>query len=137
MHYDPASERVVLFGGVAPGAGTLNDTWSWSGKTWTRDPAQSPARSHARMTFHGGLNALVVAGGFPLQKDLALLRRSGSAWTTLAAPGGPGGRYLTDVAYDERRRVLVLFGGGAADGMSVLADTWEFDGTIWTRADAR
>ncbi len=134
MQYDAASQRVVLFGGVAPGAaGTFNDTWSWDGVRWTKDDAVSPARSHARMAFHGGLNALLAAGGFPAQPDLGLLRRTGTTWTPLAAPSGPASRYLTDIAYDEKRKVLVLFGGGGSDGMSVLNDTWEFDGTSWKR----
>jgi len=42
-------------------------------------------------------------------------------------------RYLSGVAYDERRAVLVLFGGGAADGSTLYNDTWEFDGTSWRR----
>jgi hypothetical protein len=137
MQYDPVSQRVVLFGGAAPGAGTFNDTWSWDGTRWTRDDAPAAPRSHARMAFHRGLNALVVAGGLPAQSDLGLLRRNGAAWTTLASPSGPGPRYLADIAYDERRKVLVLFGGGGADGMSVLDDTWEFDGTSWKRAGNR
>lgn len=133
MQYDPVSQRVVLFGGVAPGAGTFNDTWSWDGARWTRDNAPATPRSHARMAFHRGLNALVVAGGLPAQSDIGLLRRTGSAWTALTSRSGPGARYLADIAYDERRQVLVLFGGGGPDGMSVLDDTWEFDGTSWTR----
>ena len=49
----------------------------------------------------------------------------------------PGSRYLTDAAYDVKRDVLVLFGGGDANGMSLLADTWEFDGASWRRIRER
>ena len=132
MHYDPVSARVVLLGGVAPAAGTFNDTWSWDGTRWTRDDAPSPARSHARMTFDRGLNALVVAGGLPAS-GLGLLRRNGHAWAALDTADGPDARYMGEVAYDERRKVLVLFGGAGTDGMSVFDDTWEFDGTSWKR----
>ena len=45
----------------------------------------------------------------------------------------PSARYLTDVAYDTKRDVLVLFGGGDPAGSSLFADTWEFDGTTWRR----
>ena len=46
---------------------------------------------------------------------------------------GPSARYLTDVAYDLRRNVLVLFGGGARDSATLYDDTWEFDGSSWRR----
>ena len=48
-----------------------------------------------------------------------------------------GLRYLTDAAYDVMRDVLVLFGGGDANCMSLLADTWEFDGASWRRIRER
>jgi hypothetical protein len=40
-------------------------------------------------------------------------------------------RSQTALAFDSRRGVTVLFGGAT---QSVLADTWEWDGTIWTPA---
>ena len=130
MHYDPVSERVVMFGGAAPGSGTLGDTWSWDGTGWTREDATTP-RSHARMTFHRGLNALLIFGGMPdTPGPIALVRRE-RAWHPLSLSGEPGQRYLADVAYDERRNVMVLFGGGT--DTSVLGDTWEFDGKVWQK----
>jgi hypothetical protein len=37
MAYDPTSSSVILFGGcnACYGSTTYNDTWSWSGSTWT------------------------------------------------------------------------------------------------------
>jgi hypothetical protein len=50
------------------------------------------------------------------------------AWRRIDAPG-PSPRYLPGLAYDRRRGVLVLFGGGDETGL--LSDTWEFDGNSW------
>ena len=50
-------------------------------------------------------------------------------WTHLTTATEPGGRSLSVMAYDSRRRIDVLFGGyrpGPAWG-----DTWEWDGTAW------
>jgi hypothetical protein len=51
-------------------------------------------------------------------------------WQKIAAPTGPGARAGAAAAFDERRGVVVLFGGSAAD-----ASTWEFDGSSWRRIE--
>jgi hypothetical protein len=76
------------------------------------------------MAFHQGLSALVIVGGMATGLDMLVGRAS--IWTPLSTAGAPGPRYLTDIAYDERRNVLVMFGGEGPAGL--LADTWEFDG---------
>jgi hypothetical protein len=122
----------VLLGGTNAG-GTLSDTWTWDGSTWTALGSASPPRSHARMTFHRRLGALVVAGGLPSSAGIDLLVNRGGAWTPLPSPSEPPARYLTDIAYDGRRDVMVLFGGGAPTGSTLFEDTWEFDGATWRR----
>jgi hypothetical protein len=131
MQYDPAVRRVVLFGGIIPGAGSVGDTWTWDGSTWTRAPTSAMPRSHARMAFDSRLGGLLLVGGLPPSSDMLVNR--GGAWTPLSPPTGPSARYLTDLAYDESRGVMVLFGGGDPGGMALFDDTWEFDGTTWRR----
>ena len=55
-----------------------------------------------------------------------------NAWRSVNMDGPPT-RYLTAVAYDTVRRVLVMYGDGATEGMSLYADTWEFNGSTWQR----
>lgn len=50
-------------------------------------------------------------------------------WTIRNVPG-PSARTEAAMAYDSLRARTMLFGGGA--GPSVLADTWEWDGSQWT-----
>jgi hypothetical protein len=132
MQYDPTAREVVLYGGVAPSGSTLADTWAWDGSRWTSLGSAVP-RSHARMAFDRNLEALLVAGGLPTVAGLDMLAWSGAAWTPVAHMAEPSARYLTDVAYDRRRNVLVLFGGGAPDSSTLYDDTWEFDGSSWQR----
>jgi hypothetical protein len=132
MQYDRVAREVVLYGGSAPSSGTLDDTWAWDGSRWTPLGSAAP-RSHARMAFDRNLGALIVLGGFAPGSGLDMLVWSGAAWTPLAPAAGPSPRYLTDVAYDLRRNVLVLFGGGAPDSTTLYDDTWEFDGSSWRR----
>lgn len=50
-----------------------------------------------------------------------------SLWT--ARPGtGPSARENHAMVYDSTRRRVILFGG---EGIGLLDDTWEFDGTAW------
>jgi hypothetical protein len=132
MSYDPTTRRVVVFGGINPDGGTLGDTWSWDGSRWTPVGTSAAPRSHARMSFHRGLGALVVVGGRAAPAGLDMIVQRDQVWMPLPSTPEPSARYLTDIAYDERRGVMVLFGGAAPNG-SLLGDTWEFDVTTWRR----
>jgi hypothetical protein len=132
MHFDRTSRRIVLLGGAQPGSGELGDSWAWDGSRWLALPPSITPRTHARMSFHAGLNALLVAGGFSTQ-GIGLLVRRDSGWAPLPLAGEPSTRYLTDMAYDTRRGVLVLFGGGDPSSSTLYSDTWEFNGTTWRR----
>src|SRR5262245_57827832 len=49
-------------------------------------------------------------------------------------PGGAGPRAEHALAYDSVRGVTVLFGGDDGAGGKVFeSDTWEWDGSTWTR----
>jgi uncharacterized protein (TIGR03437 family) len=56
MAYDPSNGVVVLFGGVLPGGGDLNDTWTWQGGP---PPAPLPAiTSVVSASGFGGFSAV-------------------------------------------------------------------------------
>ena len=136
MHFDAAAAQVVLFGGNVPGASTLGDTWTWDGSRWT-SAGSGPPQSHASLAFHRGLNALVSVGGSRASSGLEMLIRRNGAWLPLSTGAGPSARILTGVAYDERRNVMVLFGGADPSGSTLFGDTWEFDGANWRQISPR
>ena len=109
--------------------GPLADTWAWDGSAWAPLASALRPRSHARMAFDRRLGALLVAGGQPAE-GLDVLVARGEAWMALAAGPQPSARDLTDIAYDEARGALVLYGGAAPNG-SLLGDTWELGATGW------
>ena len=54
-------------------------------------------------------------------------------WIPSLASGGPGARYLTSMAYDAKRRVTVLFGGGDPASDRLFDDTWELSARGWRK----
>jgi hypothetical protein len=53
----------------------------------------------------------------------------GRDWTQVDRDSGPSGRAEHAMAYDQTRRMVVLFGGKNENGL--LDDTWEWDGSQW------
>jgi hypothetical protein len=54
---------------------------------------------------------------------------------TLKQRIGPAPRAGHSLAFDERRRRVVLFGGGTLQAGQFFGDTWEWDGEHWTQMD--
>jgi galactose oxidase-like protein/flagellar hook capping protein FlgD len=139
--YDPAGDRLVIFGGL--GDVVLGDVWalSLSGTpAWSQlSPTGTPPapRFLAGSTRNPVTNQIVIFGGTDgtLFQDAWTLSLSGSpAWAPIGASGTPpSARYEPAVIYDQTRDRLVLFGG--FDGTSFCGDTWALSLTgapAWT-----
>jgi hypothetical protein len=140
MAYDPATNEVVLFGGYSNGE--RGDTWTYNGATWTNRTAQlttgPPARAAASMAYDQATGQLVLFGGSNANGVLSdTWSYDGAAWTNRTAQltASPPARNNATLAYDPATSQLVLFGG--YDGTSYLADTWTYDGAIWTNRTAQ
>ena len=142
LAYDSANAKVMLFGGWSETGGT-DDLWQWNGTTWTQVTANgatgSPgARNRQAMVYDKKRSRLVVYGGiyggsFSGPYD-DTWEWTGTAWSgrvPQGSAGSPPGRSLLGMAYDEVREKTVLFGG--YDGTKFFSDTWEWNGTAWSR----
>ncbi len=141
--YDPVAERVLLAGGSSPRAGgeccdMFNDLWSFDGSRWTELGESGIRVSGVGLAFDTRRNRLFSFGGYspgapggPSIGDVRVLENN--AWRTIGAhpelrTAEPG------FVYDSRRDRFVAFGGSGAQ-RSVNGDTWEYDGTTWTKLD--
>ena len=113
-------------------------TLSFDGVDWSVRAKEGPeVRSYHAMTWDEARDNVVLFGGAHKQADDTIVMFDdmwvfdGQAWTEIAKDG-PGARFGHAMAFDEKRRVVVLFGGETADG--VKADTWEWNGVTWSRA---
>jgi N-acetylneuraminic acid mutarotase len=154
------TDTTVLFGGegvkVTDGQDDWtyppkNDTWKWTGATWTRlslVQSPSPRSGHAlagwngkTVLFGGAIRAFRPSGSF-YEENYTLHDDTwtwdGATWTRVTTPNSPSPRYAHAMATLDGK--IVLFGGIASfTGNYVpffpvyLNDTWTWDGQNWTQ----
>jgi len=137
--YDPARDRMVLFGGsslVAPYH--QNDAWSLSlsgAPAWTAlTPAGTPPsrRQGLSVAIDAERDRMLVFGGLSdtapiLNRDVWALSLSGAtAWDSLEIAVGPPPRHQSVVVCDPARDQLLMFGGLAdfGTGQTRSGDLW-------------
>jgi hypothetical protein len=104
---------------------------------WTKveAPPAAVARAAGVFVYDQARENCVVFGGRPVDDRGSSLEDTGlwsrDTWVPVAAEYGRRG-YVTGV-FDSRRRRTVVYGG--SDGGFFFRDTWEFDGSAWTRQD--
>jgi len=137
--YDPASRRVILFGGTTlhddgrPGT-VVADTWAWDGTNWTHlHPAASPsARLGAALVTDGALGQPILFGGIDRPADAGSATVFADTWAWVAdtwvqqhPTAVPTPRFYAQMAYDPGRKQIVLF-GGALNGSTDSDDVWVY-----------
>jgi len=157
MAFDENSGVGILFGGrglTDPATGlehATDETWMWVRNHWVQlfPTDRPPARSAHAMIYDpvgkDGEPRIVVFGG---RKEATVTRQKfgllddtwawkDGNWIDLAPANAPEARLYAGMAYDRDRSKAILYGGYnyTADGKEIqtLFDTWEFDGTDWTR----
>ena len=125
-----------------------NGTWEFDGTRWIRrfpGGDQPPGRSSHIMVYDSNRDRIVMFGGRSgndLLDDTWLYRGDwfNREWVRLDTPNAPVARQFAAAAFDPLRDRTILFGGQRlvedAEGnlsFSDVYDTWEFDGTTWTR----
>jgi N-acetylneuraminic acid mutarotase len=141
---------VMLFGGRdfggPAGYDDLGDTWTYDGRSWTRQGAAGPlARDAAGMVALDG--AIVLFGGFDCNISLSLCCNEacgspsvlddmwswdGSKWTQLRVPGTkPPAQARASMGSLDNTIVLLDDDICGTD----LFDTWVWNGAVWTVAN--
>jgi N-acetylneuraminic acid mutarotase len=140
--WDPAAQRMLVFGGADPLTGRLVDElWSFSLESggWTRiqAPGQPPARlSHSAVWDESGARMLVFGGGCGAgcyRADLWAFQPATSSWTQLFRTGPiPVERGGQSAVWDAARGRLLVFGG--TNGLGTLNDLWAYslNTNAWT-----
>lgn len=153
MAYDAQRKNTVLYGGESlfDAATQLtydsDETWIWTGGAWQQVfPVNHPPQRSAQGMVYDSLRTRVLLFGGRHAKttptgDISFYNDTwtwnGSDWSELHPANAPEPRQFAALAYDSARDRVILYGGTrkTADGKSNEGayDTWEFDGTTWTK----
>ncbi len=133
MVFDTKCGEAVLFGGAVSPSSFHGETWIYKG-TWTKYAGAGPSpRGQHAMTYDANRDAVIVFGGRAPQAVGELWEWRGAcgakAWTPITTTAGPSARGGARMAYDERRKTSVLFGGSG----NAAEEGWEWNGTSWTQ----
>ena len=136
--FDANRGELVFLGGIRP-RDPRGDMSVWKDGRW-RQVADTPVglRDHHVMAYDSVRQRVVLFGGDGARPEGNGRRLSpvdtwewdGERWAQVATTG-PGRRGRSAMVYDEKRREMVLFGGG---GDAILSDTWTWNGTRWRQA---
>src|SRR5262249_43150943 len=139
--YDAAARRMILFGGGDANR-FYNDTWQYTGSTWTRvatTTSSAAGRPFNGRTFHGlvyhsGRGRLIIFGGvgFPNGASVGTVtdfndmwELQGTTWVDITPAGStPAGRGWFGMTYESATNRVVVFGGWNNEAGFSYTDTW-------------
>src|SRR5947207_629484 len=134
MTYDPASGKVITFGGF-DGTAYLNDTWTFDGKSWTQIAPQlsPPARAAGQMTYDSVTQKVVLFGGYDGTNylgDTWLWDGSTLQWTQPTPKHQPPA-VTGPMLFPDPNGRADLFGG--FDGQFYQLTMWQWNDSDWTQ----
>lgn len=135
LAYDQRRDRMVLFGGE-DNTTAFGDTWEFDGARWLqRSSARAPlGRFGPCLAYDSRRGRTVLFGGYAHSTINGPLidtwEWDGTTWH-LMWQGFPSARSGHAMAYDERRGVTLMFGGGGF--RSPNDETWAWNGFRWRR----
>ncbi len=98
-----------------------------------------PACAGAKMVYHSQLREMLLIGcaqdSDREDHPNIIWAWNGARWHKITE-GGPLMRVLGSAAYDQKRNVLVLYGGQSLKTGQCVRETWEWDGQVWVRKEA-
>ncbi len=101
-----------------------------------------PACAEANMIYHSQLHEVLLTGcrqtspAFVSGNGVNVIwGRNGQQWHRVTE-GGPPLLILGGTAYDEKRNVVVLYGGYSLEKNKCERETWEWDGQTWVKKEA-
>ncbi len=136
---DVAHDQMVVFGGNVP-PNLVDETWLFDMKTlaWTQAmPMHKPTATYGPVAVYDeARKQVLVVGGADINGhavDQTFLW-DGTDWTNVPSTGTPCANRLNQgMAFDSRRKRVVLFSGVPDSGLDQV--TCEWDGKAWSVVD--
>ena len=132
LAFDGERGVTVLFGGTT-GAGTVDDTWTFDGTTWTaQTPSASPsAQDRMALAYAADRKRVVMFGA-----NAETWEWDGGNWTLVPTTTAPPARVSANLVYEPILHGVVLYGGRDGNGGQIFGDVWLWNGSEWTQLQA-
>jgi hypothetical protein len=144
MVFHRALGKVVMYGGDhatgIPPTDPSAAMWAYDGRAWSTlcDPCEPGGLFTPAIAYDSKRDRIVLFGGLDKAGTTEGFWAWDGAWTRIETPAtgiSPIGRGMAQMAYDERRDRIVLFGGVVGNDLTRYdASVFEYDGTQWTLA---
>ena len=139
LAYDASRGATVLFGGKNASGAALADTWVWNGSSWTNVTVSGgpSARFGHVMAYDSARGVIVLFGGDNGSSKLNDVWEWDGAqmrWRQVSPGSAPPARSHAAFSVYDGTGGLALFGGLGSSGL--LNDTWLWNGSSWTQANA-
>ncbi len=135
--FDSDRNEFIMFGGMDASWNQLKDVWIFNGTDWSEEtPGATIGKADGELAYDSNRKVSVLfvsdVWGTPFVETW---ERSGTTWTQKSPATSPKPRADTGLVFDSNRNVCVLFAGLGKEDTSFLQlnDTWEYDGTNWTK----
>ncbi|HEV7238799.1 MAG TPA: kelch repeat-containing protein [Thermoanaerobaculia bacterium] len=140
LAYDRDRDRVILFGGFnysADGKFTIEarfDTWEFDGENWTRVNESGPEVSKPLLVFDAARHETIMLGFGTTFLDTLMYRwdSATSSWKSITAATLPTCVNEGQFVYQTQNQRPVVM-GGICTGTEIFDETFEWDGTTWTK----
>lgn len=138
MVYDPVGKQVLLFGGRGAGSAVgdlYNDIWALDLERQTWEKLESSSGPEPRLSpglvYDPSHHQLILFGGYQNPgrvNDTWLFDLDSNEWREVIPPVSPPARSDMGMAFNEKKQVVLLFGGYCLDfERDQCDDTWSFD----------
>ena len=145
MAYDRVRDRVVLFGGYRYAADgktiePMYDTWEFDGSTWTEVQGLSagPKVDKPLLAYDIARNETILLGiDTAFKTQMYRWDAAGKAWQKMTPDPLPPCVHESTLTYQVHNQTLVLTGGVCSASTPLADEVWEWNGTTWTKIDAK
>jgi len=140
LAYDRDRNRVILFGGYnysTDGKNTIEarfDTWEFDGDTWSRVNESGPDVAKPLLVFDAARHVTILLGVDTTEFSTVMYSwdSAASSWKSVTSATLPSCVNEGQLVYQtHNQRPLVA--GGICTGSEFLEETYEWDGTTWTK----
>jgi hypothetical protein len=136
--FDPIRDRLVLFAGTQTSADgktftSIRDTWEFDGTTWTKIGGDGPAVSKPILVYDAARNQVIaLALNSTAGTEMYTYDAAAGTWTQIKPATLPPCVNEGMATYQSSNNT-VLYTGGVCSGSAALDETYEWDGTNWTK----